>query len=67
MIIERKYIVDERNRKIGVQLDIDTFERIEHVLEDFALVQLMHKSDEDGEPVLLQEALSYYQNLEKAK
>jgi hypothetical protein len=40
MNIERNYIVDDRNRKIAVQLDIKTFERIENVLENYALVQL---------------------------
>ena len=67
MNIERNYIVDDRNRKIAVQLDIKTFERIENVLENYALVQLMQEADDEGEPVNLQEALSYYENLEKTK
>jgi hypothetical protein len=67
MNIERNYIVDCRNRKIAVQLDIKTFERIENVLENYALVQLMQEADDEGEPVNLQEALSYYENLEKTK
>ncbi len=67
MNIERNYIVDDRNRKIAVQLDIKTFERIENVLENYALVQLIQEADDEGEPVNLQEALSYYENLEKTK
>jgi len=67
MNIERNYIVDDRNRKIAVQLDIKTFERIENALENYALVQLIQETDDEGEPVNLREALSYYENLEKAK
>ena len=67
MNIERNYIVDDRNRKIAVQLDIKTFERIENVLENYALVQLIQEADDEGEPVNLQEALSYYENLKKTK
>ena len=37
--IERRYIVDENNRKIAVQLDIETFEKIETILENQALYQ----------------------------
>ena len=48
MEIERKYIIDESNRRIAVQIDINTFEKIEHVLEDYALVRLMQEA-EDGD------------------
>jgi len=67
MNIERNYIVDDRNRKIAVQLDIKTFEKIENVLENYALVQLIQEVDDEGEPVNLREAQSYYENLDKAK
>ena len=67
MNIERNYIVDDRNRKIAVQLDIKTFERIENVLENYALVQLIQEVDDEGESVNLREAQSYYENLDKAK
>jgi hypothetical protein len=43
--LKRQYIVDEANQKVAVQLDIATFEKIENVLENYSLVQLM-KDDE---------------------
>jgi len=62
--IKRKYIVDEKNRKVGVQLDLNTFKKIEEVLENYALVQLI-KENEDDKVLNLKEAKSYYQNLDK--
>lgn len=47
MELKRQYIVDEANQKVAVQLDIATFEKIENVLENYALVHLM--SDDDSE------------------
>ena len=63
--IKRKYIVDENNRKIAVQLDLDTFNKIEEVLENYALVQLI-RENEDDEALSREEAKSYYQKLDKA-
>lgn len=63
--IKRKYIVDENNRKVAVQLDLTTFNKIEEVLENYALVQLI-KEYEDDEILSLKEAKSYYHNLEKS-
>jgi hypothetical protein len=63
--IKRKYIVDENNRKVAVQLDLNTFNKIEEVLENYALVQLI-KEYEDDEILSLNEAKSYYHNLEKS-
>lgn len=63
--IKRKYIVDEKNRKVAVQLDLNTFKKIEEVLENYALVQLI-KENEDDKVLNLKEAKSYYQNLDKS-
>ena len=63
--IKRIYIVDENNRKIAVQLDIDTFNKIEEVLENYALVQLI-RENEDDDALSREEAKSYYQKLDKA-
>jgi hypothetical protein len=63
--IKRKYIVDEKNRKIAVQLDLNTFNKIEEILENYALVQLI-KENKDDELLNLKEAKSYYDNLEKS-
>ena len=58
MNIERRYIVDENNRKIAVQLDIETFEKIEAILENQALYQLMQAHDDDEE-LNLEEAVKH--------
>lgn len=57
--IPRQYIIDENNRRIGVQLDIDTFERIEEVLENHGLMLLMQAAADD-ESVELEEAKALY-------
>ena len=63
--IKKRYIVDDKNRKIAVQIDYETFERIEELLEDYALIQLIKENDEKG--ILDEnEAKSYYKKLEKA-
>ena len=64
--LKKNYIVDEHNRKVGVQLDIETFNKIEEVLENYALVRLI-EDHSDEEALQLNEALAYYQTLEKAE
>ena len=63
--INKRYIVDEQNKKIAVQIPIDTFEKIEEILENYALVQLMEEH-QDEELFGVSEAKSYYDQLEKA-
>ena len=60
--IDKQYIVDEQNKKIAVQIPIGTFERIEEVLENYALVQLM-KENEHEEVLGLDKAKAYYNSL----
>lgn len=62
MEIKRQYIVDEQNKRVGVQLDIDTFEKIEEMLEDRALYQIM-REDDDDQSLGREEALQAYRNL----
>ena len=67
MEIERKYIVDEHNRKVAVQLDIETFEKIEETLENYGLIRFMQEEEQDDEILELEQARAYYLTLEKAK
>ncbi len=64
MELKRQYIVDEDNHKVAVQLDIDTFEKIEDVLENYALVQLINA--DESETLSIEEAKKYYVTLDKA-
>jgi hypothetical protein len=62
--IRRKYIIDENKKKVAVQIDIADFEKIERILEDYALVQLMKEND-PAENLGLNEGKSFYGSLEK--
>ncbi len=66
MHLPRTYLVDEHNHKIAVQLDLTVFEKIEEVLENYALVQLMTEEAEDETRFELEEARAYYQELPKS-
>jgi hypothetical protein len=58
------YIVNSSNhKKVAVQLDIETFNKIEQVLEDYALYHLMQ--DDDDEVLDINAAKAYYAALEK--
>lgn len=67
MQIKRQYIVDESNRKVAVQLDIETFEKIEETLENYGLIRLMEAEEPDDEVFNLEQAQSYYRTLEVEK
>ena len=62
--IRKIYVTDENKRPIAVQVDIRTFEKIEQLLEDYALVQLINENDPD-ENLALDEAENYYRELLK--
>ena len=62
--IKKKYIVDRKNRKVAMQIPIETFEQIEEILENHALVQLIDVNTDDEE-LSLNEAKSYYSHLTK--
>ena len=65
LTIKKKYIVDEQNHKIAVQLDIDTFNKIEDLLENYVLVKLMEEN-KDEELLNQNEATKLYKKLDKA-
>lgn len=67
MEIERRYVVDEQNHKVAVQIDIKTFQRIEQALEDYGLMRLIQAAEEDGETLDLDQARVYYEALKKAE
>ena len=62
--IKKRYVVDEQDRRVAVQIDLETFARIEEVLEDFALARWI--TDAQDEPALSPEAArEYYDSLDK--
>ena len=63
--IKKKYVVDEQDRRVAVQIDLETFAKIEEVLENFALARWIN--DAQDEPALSPEAAKeYYDSLDKA-
>ena len=66
MCINPSYIVDNENRKVAVQLDIDTYNQITQTLENFALYKLMEE-DKGNEILSLKDAKEYYKSLKQNK
>jgi hypothetical protein len=62
--IKKKYLTDEKKRPVAVQVDIKTFEKMEELLEDYALGQFIEEND-PGENLSLNDAKEYYQKLKK--
>ncbi|KJU82431.1 hypothetical protein MBAV_005373 [Candidatus Magnetobacterium bavaricum] len=62
--IAKKYIVDENNNRLAVEIDIDTFNKIEEILEDYGLYRLM-TDDNDNEMLDIDEAKRFYSTLDK--
>ncbi len=57
--LEPNYVTDNKNKKVAVQLNIKTFEKIEEILENYGLYHLM-TDDAREEPLNLADAREYY-------
>ena len=64
--IKKKYIVNEHEQKVAVQIDIADFEKIEQLLEDYALGKIMEEND-PADNLTLAEAKTYYDQISKAE
>jgi len=62
--ITKNYVMDENQQPIAVQIPIADFEKIEEILENYGLIQLMADS-EDDECLAKDEAWKYYQSLKQ--
>ncbi len=65
MDIKYQYVLDDQNRKVAIQLDFDTFRKIEEALENYALYHLIN-DEKDATILTLEEARAFYQQLDKA-
>jgi hypothetical protein len=63
--ITKEYIISDDNKKRAVVIDIETFKRIEEVLESYGLGKYMEEV-ENEEALSLSDAKAYYDALEKA-
>ncbi|MCR4404603.1 MAG: hypothetical protein NUW06_04910 [Candidatus Acetothermia bacterium] len=62
--IKKRYVVNERNEPVAVQLDLETFAKIERLLEDYALGQSI-RAVKDERSLDLREAQRRYARLKK--
>ena len=60
--IKKEYVVSSDNRKKAVLIDIETFEKIEEILESYGLGKYMEEI-EDEEALSLDNARAYYDAL----
>jgi RelB Antitoxin alpha helical domain len=63
---KKKYIVNEHNEKVAVQLDIKTFENIERLLED-AMIANKISENKTADRLSLAEARAFYLNHKGSK
>ena len=62
--IPRKYITDAKNQKQAVIVDLETFNRMESIIEDNGLAKFMEEAEED-EILSVHEAKKHYRSLKK--
>jgi RelB antitoxin of RelBE toxin-antitoxin system len=64
--LKPNYVTDNGNKKVAVQLNIKTYEKIEEILENYGLFHLM-EDEPAGDPLSLNEAKAHYKRLKKEK
>lgn len=62
--IPRKYIIDARNQKQAVIVDLETFNRMESIIEDHGLGKFMEEAEGD-ETLSVQKARKFHKSLNK--
>ena len=62
--IKKDFVVTNGNRKKAVLIDIETFERIEEILENYGLGKYMEEIKNE-EVLSIKDATSYYKTLKK--
>lgn len=65
LTIKKKYIVNESNERVAVQLDIETYEKIEQLLEDYVLGERM-KENRESDRLKANEAKAQYEKMRKS-
>ena len=65
LVIKKEYVVTDANKKRAVLIDIDTFNKIEEVIENYGLAKYMEEVNEE-EVLSLNEAKEYYSTIIRA-
>lgn len=63
--IKKQYLMNEKNEATAVLLDLETFEKIETILEDYGLAKLMDETLEKSDSISLKDAKVYYASLDR--
>jgi PHD/YefM family antitoxin component YafN of YafNO toxin-antitoxin module len=63
--IRKQYVITGDNKRKAVLIDIETFERIEEILESYGLGKYMEEAEQE-DALSLNEAKAYYEALEKS-
>jgi hypothetical protein len=66
MRIKPHFVLDSNEKKIAVQLDLETFRKMEEALENFGLYRLMDEKKASA-PLAAEEAQTFYKSLKKKK
>jgi hypothetical protein len=64
--ITKKYIIDENQKKIAVQISIEDYEKIEEILEDYALGKILQNTEPEDN-LNIEEAKAYYKAIKIKK
>ena len=62
--LKKEYVVTDDNKKKAVLIDIETFEKMEEILESYGLGKYMEEIERE-ETLPLDEARAYYSSLRK--
>lgn len=62
--IHKNIVLDENQNPIAVQIPIKEFERLEEIIENYGLAQLIDEVSDD-EQFSLQEAKTFYRSLKQ--
>lgn len=63
--LPRKYITDAKNQRQAVIVDLETFNRMESIIEDNGLAKFMEEAEGD-ETLSVHEAKKHYRSLKKS-
>ncbi|MDP2887888.1 MAG: hypothetical protein Q8P34_02845 [Bacteroidota bacterium] len=64
--IKKTYVTDSKKRPIAVQIDIQTFEKMEQLLEDYALAQYINENNPE-DILSVADAKAFYETLTNKK
>jgi hypothetical protein len=64
LAIKKEYIVTDDNKKKAVLIDVDTFNKMEEIIENFGLAKYMEEVKNEKDLSLI-DAKEYYSTLKK--